>query len=201
MKNLRWNGKAATRRVKPFLELLGPIPLKNKLLPVYGAVKVSDYADLLEGKPEYEKKVCGYIVCLSVVLAILNKVVVGHAKIAIVCEEQTHYEPLARDLFDSFRQLVGGDASNPFFSSINFIAKDSCMLTQPADYLAFAMGKYLDEPGGRKDSWCRSIFCGKPPDKVPGHLYTRQKARAKVIEIIRGSEAAKRSGILTSILP
>jgi hypothetical protein len=185
MSELRWNGTAGERRIKPLLERLGPIPLKNRLFPVYGAVKVSDYADLLKGKPEFEKKVCGYIVCLSVVLAKLNQRVVGHAKIKIVCERQDQYEPLARALFESFGNIVGKDPRNPYFSSIEYIDKDSCMLTQPADFLSFAMGKYLDERGSRKDLWCRPIFNGHDPKTVPGHLYGREQARRKITEIIR----------------
>jgi hypothetical protein len=194
---LRWNGRASEKRVKSVLERLGSIPLKNRLMPVYGAVKSSDYLDLLVGKPEFEKKICGYAVCLSIIFTKLTKLLAGHLKIKIVCERQDRYEPLARALFDSFVSIVGKDPRNPYFSGIEFIPKESSMLTQPADYLAFALGKYLDERGSKKDLWCRPIFGEFSPNKIPGHVYTRERARQKIIEIMRRVDELEKRGFLS----
>jgi hypothetical protein len=188
MRSLHWNGETGKRRIKPLLERLGHVPYKNGLLPLYGAIKISDYLDLMQGKPDFEKKLCGYLICLSVIFSALNKIFKGDVKIKIVCEKQKEYEPLAQALFSSFRQMVGKDPANPYFSGLEFIQKDDSILTQPADFLAFAMGKYLDERGGKKDLWCRPIFNGKDPKTVPGHVYPKEQARKKMTEIIRRVE-------------
>jgi Protein of unknown function (DUF3800) len=184
MKNLRWNVKQSRWRVRDWLAKLGAIPYRHHLCPVYGAVKVSDYFDLIAGEPELERKMCGYSLCLSVIFSVLMRDLPGHAQVKIVCEEQTQYEPLARSLFDSFGNLAAKSAKNAYFKGIEFIAKDSSPLTQPADFLAFAIGKYLDERETRKDLWCRPIFGKRHPDKVPGRAHTKEKARTLVKEML-----------------
>jgi hypothetical protein len=186
MKDLYWSSKYSERRVKDLLARLGPIPYRHHLCPVYGAVKVSDYFDLIAGQSELEQKMCGYDLCLAVVFSVLTRDLPGHAQVKIVCEEQNQYEPLARGLFESFGRIAGKDPRNPYFKGIEFIRKDSFPLTQPADYLAFAMGKYLDERGSKKDLWCRPIFGNKKPEQIPGRTHTRAKARKLVSEMLAG---------------
>jgi Protein of unknown function (DUF3800) len=186
MKDLYWNSKHSERRVKDWLAKLGPIPYRHHLCPVYGAVRVADYFDLLAGEAELEQKMCGYNLCLAVIFSVLCRDLPGHAQVKIVCEEQNEYGPLARGLFDSFGQMVARNPKNPYFKGIEFIRKDSSPLTQPADYLAFAIGKYLDERDGKKDLWCRPVFGNKPPERIPGRTHTRAKARALVRQMLDG---------------
>lgn len=186
MKDLRWSGEKGERRTKALLARLGPVPYRHGLCPVYGAVKVSDYFDLIEGDPEFEQKICGYILCLAVVLSVLVRDLPGHVKVKIICDKQYQYEPLARELFKSFREMVAKSPKNAYFEDIDFITRDSLALTQPADYLAFALTKVLDEKGSKKELWCRPIFNGKEPSKIPGRLYTRDKARRSILEIKNG---------------
>jgi Protein of unknown function (DUF3800) len=193
MKNLRWGGDFGERRVTQLLARLGPIPYKHGLCPVYGAVKVSDYIDLIKGEAELEKKVCGYILCLSTIFSALTRDLPGYAEIKIICEQQDQYEPLARGLFDSFGRIVARDPRSAYFRSIGFIPKDDSPLTQPADFLAFAITKYLDERGSTKDLGCRPIFGGKDPEKIPGRLYTREKAIKTLQDIKKGLKARRPS--------
>jgi hypothetical protein len=195
MSGLRWNSPSASRRVKPLLARLGPIPHTHNLHPVYGAVKVTDYINLIANEPEFEKKMCGYILCLSIVFSVLAKHLPGHAKLKIVCEQQSEYEPLARALFDSFSKMVGRNPKCAYFSDIGFIPKDSSPLTQPGDFLAFAKGKYLDERGSRKDLWSRPILGSAGPDGIPGRVHSRENARRLVKQIKSGTQARQASGI------
>lgn len=185
MKDLRWNERRAEYRVKPLLEKLGPIPRANHLSPVYGAVKVSDYFDLVAGRSELEQKMCGYFLCLSIILSVLLNDLPQYARAKIVCEEQKEYEPLAGALFKSFSEVVAETPGRAYFSGIEFIPKDSSSLTQPSDYLAFAITKYYDERGSRKDLWCRPIFGGKEPERVAGRCSTKQKSRETVQAILK----------------
>jgi len=184
MKDLYWHGKAAERRTKQLLARLGPIPTQCTLSPVYGATRVSDYWDLIQGNTELEQKMCGYMVCLAVIFAAFVTVLPPLTEVKVVCEKQNQYEPLARVLFDSFGQDARGDQQKPQFKSIEFIEKDSSLLTQPSDFLAFAMGKYLDERDSRKDFWCRPIFGGKDPGSIQGSVQTKSKARKTVADVL-----------------
>ncbi len=185
MKSLRWKGAHAEKRVRGLLERLGPIPKNHGLCPVYGAVRVSDYYDIIEGYPELEQKMCGYVLCLSVVLSVLSRDLPPEAIVTVVCEQQNQYQPLALGLFDSFSHIAASSPKNAYFKALTFIPKDRTVLTQPADYLSFAMTKYLDERGSRKDKWCRPIFAGKNPERIAGRTHTREKARHLVAEVLQ----------------
>lgn len=194
MKELRWNGRGAEKRVRDWLATLGAIPHHYGLKPIYGAIETSDYSDILAGESELQKKLCGYLVCLSVIFACLTTRLPGHAKIKIICERQRCYESLARALFESYSTMVAKDPRNPFFSGIEFIPKNYSALTQPADFLSFAMTKFLDQRGTRKDAWCRPIFGGIRPDKIDGRCYDRKRARWIISSMKRNIKTGHRIG-------
>jgi hypothetical protein len=175
--DLHWGGVAAARRLPKLLANLGEIPYKNNLTPIYGAIKASDYADMIEHEPKYKNKVIlnGYTAALNVVFNELLNIFPAMAVIKIVCEQQEYYSDLANQLFRAFN--TGLSAKHPMFSGIEFIQKDSSVMTQPADYLAFAVAKYLDERGSKKDLWCRPIFGKSAPNKIPGYTFSRVTAR------------------------
>jgi hypothetical protein len=190
MNELRWNGKYAEKRVRGLLTRLGLVPYSLGLCPVYAAVKVSDNADLLGDSSTREKEqkaiLCGYILCLSAVLSSLTYQLQSHAVVKIVCERQDEYALRANDLFRAHSKRTARDPQNPYFKGIEFIEKESSAAIQPGDFLAFAVGKYLDERGSKKDIWCRSIFGDNKPEKV-GYRYTTEKARKTVGKILQGT--------------
>jgi len=194
MNGLRWNARGAKKLVRDLLARLGPIPAEHGLCPVYGAVKVGDYLDLVAGESDFNKRLCGYVMDLLRIFVTLNSQVPAHGKIKIVCEQQNTYEPLARGLFEVFAKMAARDPYCPWFNSIEFVPKDATSLTQPSDFLAFAMGKYLDECGGKKDLWCRPIFGHMKPNKIPGCVYTRDRARFLVSAIIKNSKDGRLVG-------
>ncbi len=199
MSELRWNSNHAERRVRELLARLGPVPYNLGLRPVYGAVRVSDYADVI-GKPptshEVEQRIilCGYVLCLSAVLSSLTYKLPSHAVIKIVCERQDEYALRANDLFGAHSKRVGRDPQRPYFKSIEFIEKESSTATQPGDFLAFAVGKYLDRHGTKKDIWCRPIFGDNKPERA-GYTYTREKARKTIRTILQGTADRIKRGI------
>jgi hypothetical protein len=196
MNQLRWNSKHSERRIQPLLSRLGTVPHNLGLRPVYAAVKVSDYADLIANARKHDGKVilCGYILCLSVVLSWLTDRLPSHAVVKIVCERQDEYALRAKALFDATAKRTARDPQNPYFNSIEFIEKDSSVATQPADFLAFAVGKHLDEQGSKKDLWCTPIFGGNDARKI-GYVYTRDKVRGTVRKIQKGTDALIARGV------
>ena len=181
MSELRWNHSSAKTRVRDLLAKLGPIPWDCGLVPVYGAVKTSDYIDLVRGYPLLEK-FGGYLLSISHVFLLLMETVPVYERIKIVCEEQDQYETSARAMFNVFRRTA--EPLHAKLTSIEFVPKGSTALTEPADYLAFAMGKALSEPESRKDLWCRPIHGeGRELRCKPGMWLPRHVARDTITQI------------------
>jgi hypothetical protein len=175
MKELRWTHRNAERRTKSLLAQLGPLPYKFKLKPIYGATKISHFADML--KSEIDKEVfSGYIVCLSSILAKLCVSLPSHATLRVICEEQKVYQELARKLFHLVAKWMSKKPENPWLDEFGTVQKASTCMTEPSDYLAFAIGKYLDEKDSKKDLWCRPVFNGIDPKKIV-KVFHREQAR------------------------
>jgi hypothetical protein len=64
-------------------------------------------------------------------------------------------------------------------------------MTEPADFLASGIGKYLDENGTKKDLWCRPIFGELDPSKIVDAM-PRESAR-EATEIILNSSRKRES--------
>jgi hypothetical protein len=181
MKELRWNHPNAETRVRDLLAKLGPIPYDCGLVPVYGAVKASDYIDLVKGHPVLED-FGGYLLSISHVFGLLMETVPVYERIKIVCEEQRTYEASARAMFDVLRK--NAEPLHAKLTSIEFVSKGSTALIEPADYLAFAMGKALSEPESRKDLWCRPIHGeGRELRCRPGMWLPRHVARDTITQM------------------
>jgi len=185
------------------LARLGEIPHKHKLIPIHGATKVSDYADLIEHDPKYKNKVIlnGYTAALNLVFNKLLDNFSPMTVIKIVCEQQEYYSDLANQLFRAFSMSLA--EYHPMITGMEFIMKNTSVMTQPADYLAFAIGKYLDERGTKKDLWCRPIFGDFDPDKLPGHTFSKVEARLAV-GVVRMNIQLQLRGVLppgTIIVP
>lgn len=145
---LRWNKDSTRRR----LAKLGPIPHRHGLIKVIGAVKVSDYADLLQNMSEIYA-VQGYHACLfPIIVEVLKAVRVGQ-HIRWVFEEQQDYEQQARNVFRNFPET---DRNR--LTDISFVGKDASIRTQPADFLAYAMLQKRRAPQSIRAQWCEPIF-------------------------------------------
>lgn len=159
MNSLRMNSKP--ERARKLLNTLGPLPYKHGLKPIYGAVKTGDYLDILT-TPALRKKFPGYVICLTAIMQRLSIKVPLNESIKIVCEIQKTYEEAALRTFGQIR--VSKPISNPeraYFSGIEFIPKDSSILTQPSDYLAYALAESHENQNSPKAKLCKAI-CGPP---------------------------------------
>lgn len=145
---LRWSKDSTRRR----LARLGPIPHRHGLLKVIGAVRVSDYADLLQNMSEVYA-VQGYLACLFPIIVEVLKAVPASEQIRWFFEEQHDYEQQARNIFRNFPEV---DRNR--LTDISFLAKDATMRTQPADFLAYAMLQKRRDPQSIRAQWCEPIF-------------------------------------------
>jgi hypothetical protein len=193
MKELRWNHPNADTRVRDLLAKLGPIPYDCGLVPVYGAVKASDYIDLVKGHPVLED-FGGYLLSISHVFTLLMETLPVYERIKIVCEEQNAYVTDVKAIFDVFRKTA--EPLHAKLAGIEFVPKGS-VLIEPADYLAFALGKALSEPESKKDLWCRPIHGeGRPLECRPGMWLNRDVARQTITGIL--AESGSRINIALS---
>jgi hypothetical protein len=145
---LRWNKDSTRRR----LAKLGPKPHRHGLIKVIGAVKVSDYADLLQNMSEIYA-VQGYHACLFPIIVEVLKSVPAGEDIRWVFEEQQDYEQQARNVFGNFPET---DRNR--LTDVSFVGKDATVRTQPADFLAYAMLQKRRDPQSIRAQWCEPIF-------------------------------------------
>lgn len=188
MGDLRWNDDKAERRVRDLLAKLGPLPHKHGLSPIFGAVRYGDYVDMVAGIPEMESKVKGYAVCFSTVLAKLMEIEQPES-VKIVCERQDRYESHARHLMSVYEWLALEDGLPVHFHSIEFVSKGVTVLTQPSDYLAFAIAKQISEPDSTRALWTQPILNGKTIDGLPGKCLERERVRDLMRQVMERKAA------------
>jgi hypothetical protein len=158
MRTLRLNSNRGEIRGRELLGRLGPLPYKHGLAPIYGAVKTSDYLDIVSNT-DYKNDFPGYAICLTAVMQRLSKALPGHESVKIVCEIQRSYEEIARRTFRQVRAAAPiSDPNRPYFAAIDFISKGSSVLTQPCDFLAYAIAEGHQDGESHKAKLCRPIL-------------------------------------------
>ncbi len=162
MKELRWNDRRAERRIKPLLERLAQIPEQCGLIPIVGGVRFADYEDLLSGTP-WEKILSGYMHCLFALVTQILRVTPPDERIEFVFEAQDKYEPYANDAFNKGLALPDHHFSRtsdgrPKIAKWGFVPKNSTVLLQPADYLAFALRAAWTDKHSRQAQWCLPLL-------------------------------------------
>ncbi len=182
MNELRWNYP----RIKKLLDRLGPIPGKCKLTPVVGGVRVSDYEDLIAGTID-EKLMKGYIACLMPLVFQLLRVVPSDDRVDLIFEEQKEYEPYANLALSALISLMNesipwgrGRDGLPKLSKWSFVPKDSTILTQPADYFAYALLQAYRDKNSKKTKWCQSILESGGGEGI-GAILKRQTIRRIIV--------------------
>jgi hypothetical protein len=166
MKRLRWNHPVSTGR---FLSEMAAVPYRHGLTPVIGAVRVSDYADMLTNAVE-EKVVRGYMLALYPIIVEMLLIFPGSERIKWVFEEQAQYEPIVHTMFRNFTELRCKER----MAGIEFIPKDSSVLTQPADFLAYAVLQQLRDSTSERTRMCNPILGNERP---VGRILDREMIR------------------------
>jgi hypothetical protein len=149
---------AATERL---LARLGPIPEEVGLTPLFGGVKVSDYFDLVRGT-NAEKFSKGFNMALCPLVLKTLHFVPKDERVEFFFEQQNEYEFGVNQLLGwlsqcSSRELVNADGKSKI-ARWGFVPKDSTILTQPADYLSYALTQVYRDAGSKKSEWCRPIL-------------------------------------------
>jgi hypothetical protein len=181
MNELRWHSKQ-NHRIKALLETLGDIPYQCGLLPVFGGVNVADYSDLVSGTL-VKKMYKGYLVSLLPVIAAAIIPLKADERVKLVFEVQTHYEwgtQMFGMVFRAFEQFQTPDG-HPRLSGIEFIPKISSCLTQPADYLAYAILQQHRDVTSLKARWTLPILKDR---YAIGKFMTRNEIRPVIKQLM-----------------
>lgn len=174
MKELRWK-RERTRRL---LERLGPIPEACGLQGAMCGVRYQDYEDLITGKPG-EKLIKGYIACLIPMVIQILRGIPRDERLELFLEEQWQYAPfadMALQLAIIPHQWTTTSDGKPKLARWGFVPKGSTLMTDPADYLAFALREVWTDGKSKKADWCRPILTSGSGEGY-GVVLTRDKIR------------------------
>ncbi|MGO9210140.1 MAG: DUF3800 domain-containing protein [Terriglobales bacterium] len=174
MKRLKWAEEE--NEIRTLLARLGPIPHECGLTALLGAAKVSDYQDLVDGNPA-QKLLKGYYISLVAILDAALKNIPKDERLRLVSEQQDQYAFRAGLIFNSYKHArTTSDQSK--LAEIAFVPKDACALTQPADYLAYALLQLYRDPKSKKSQLCEPILRNTRP--AFGNIVYGEKARTLV---------------------
>ena len=148
-KELRWN-KPAT---KSLLTRLAPIPFDCGLRPIYASVTDSDYSDLLENDLEKWVHKTYIVAALPMMLLAINSIPADET-IKFVFDQQLQYENMVKimHLFLQKHKTPSGEAK---LTSIEYVFQSP--LTEPGDYLAYAITQVCRNMNSRKADLCAPI--------------------------------------------
>jgi hypothetical protein len=152
MKKLRW----IRNRNADLLLRMAKVPHECGLLPVFAAVRVSDYIDQV-GDYEAKKLTTGYFVALyCAVLAVLDYLPKGE-RVELIFEEQVDYAAVREfALHDIAKKKSLRKAKKTALAKWSSIPKSS--LLEPADYLAYALMQTLVDPHSLRSKLCSPIL-------------------------------------------
>jgi hypothetical protein len=179
MNRLRWKNQ----RTKKLLARLGPIPEGCGLQRVVGGVRVRDYEDLIVGTPA-EKIAKGYYTALYPLVIRILRWVPADERVKLVFEEQREYEAYTGSVLSS---LANGPDPKwrttdglPKLAEWAFVPKGSTTLTEPSDYLAYALLQNYRDKTSERANWCMPILGGLK-FKAIGRVMRRMEIRALVV--------------------
>lgn len=185
--------------VRRMLAKAGPIPVSCGLTPMIGGVRQKDYMDQLAGTRD-QKLLNGYVNCVSFAVINAMRSLPPGERLEVVFEQQERYgwmNDISMQVItdDTHPELVLPDGGSKL-ASWRSVRKELTNLTEPADYLAFALRHLWENENSTKTRWCRPMLdsCG---DKAVGKIMRRDEIRQvtaggyieRVIEDVKNGRA------------
>lgn len=97
-------------------------------------------------------------------------------RIKFVFDQQTHYEPFARIMFRVLKENRT-PSGEPRLAGVEFVPREDTQLTQPGDYLAYAIAQTYRDPRSLKSNLCAPIVIGLPNNNPIAVPLTRDLVR------------------------
>lgn len=178
MKTLRFK-KDCDRQL---LARLGPIPDECGLTPVLGGIKYEHYKDLVAGT-KGEKLLKGYIACLYPLIINVLRSIPRNERLEIIFEAQNEYQPYAEHVLTALSGIrhhkeewfVTEDGAQKL-AKWSFVPKNSTVLTEPADYFAYALWQLYQDKNSRRSEWCAPILKSGNGEGI-GRIMSREEIR------------------------
>jgi hypothetical protein len=155
MNDLRWS---KPERIERLLSALGSVPHAAGLQAVVATASMSDYDDLVSGS-ELERLYKSYMISLIGIINVVTENIPAYETFKLVLERNDRYEVNVQSLFRGSKKSNGGGK----LISIEFVDKGVTALTEPGDYLAYAMLERHRNAGSVRDKLCSPIFNNTRP--------------------------------------
>ena len=168
-------------RERHTLKRAGGLPEKFGLMPLAASIQFSDYSDLIVGT-EDEHIYPGYLACLQILMIQVLKGLPEGETLEVVFEQQDRYFEITNMAMHVFSmaqlphwRLKDGRSK---LAKWGWVAKGYTLLTEPADYFAYALLQIFRDSSSTKAKWCSPIL---PKDgNAYGYAVTRSMARRMV---------------------
>jgi hypothetical protein len=172
MNRLRWTEE---KRVSRLLDRLGPVPHDAGLTAIFSAVRVADYEDLIDGT-HMQKLMKGYFICILGIVNMLMQEIPSNETFKLVLENQSEY---ANGIIQTHRgsQEFTPDGRKKW-ASVEFLEKDDTVLTEPGDFLAYALLQLARDPQSVRTRLCSPILQNTKPALARDHRQSKEVLRS-----------------------
>jgi hypothetical protein len=188
MRELRWS---RPDRVKKLLDALGPVPHAAGLQAVFTTAAMSNYEDLIYGTL-MERLLRAYILAVIGMIYLIGKNIPPSETFKLVLEANERYEVNVQSLFRASKGMLTPDGKRKLVS-IEYVDKGTTCLTEPADYLAYAMLQRHRSPGSLRDTLCAPILKNTRPGLGRDHQQQPELIRQWVTQTINAHPNLMRS--------
>jgi hypothetical protein len=175
-------------RSRKLLTQLGMLPEKHRLLPLLSGVRADDYWDIVQGTT-IEKFAKAYCVALYPIVLDALIFIPDTERVEFVMETQIEYQPYADRIFNAVAEYseprLKTEGGKSKLANWSYVPKASSILTQPADYLAFAALQHYRDPNGAKWDICRAIvepYLANVPDLLSASIVSKERMRGLIEE-------------------
>jgi hypothetical protein len=179
MNELRWS---KPDRLKRLLDCLGPVPHSAGLQVVFSTARMKDYDDLIVGT-KIAPFLRSYYFSLMGIISLIAKGIPADETFKIVLESNQRYMANANGLFQMTRGLKTPDG-RPKLVSLEFVDKGVTLLTEPGDYLAYALLQTDRDPTGIRAALSSPILKHAKPAWGVKHHHQPELLRQLVTALI-----------------
>jgi hypothetical protein len=157
MNKLRWKHE---KSIAKLLNRLGPVPHDAGLTAIFSTVSVADIEDLMDGT-HLQKAMKGYLICVLGLVNVLMQQLPEDETFKLVLENQPEY---ANAVIETHR---GSNDKTPDgrkrWVSVEFLDKEDTVLTEPGDFLAYALLQKSRDPLSARARLCAPILENSRP--------------------------------------
>lgn len=153
MQELRWS---KPERVKRLLDALGAIPHSAGLQGLLSTVKAVDFEDLVDGT-QMQKLMKGYFITLLGMIHMIAHEIPKEETFKLVLEAQSEYARGVHQTFIGTRDMLTPSGARKLVS-VEFVDRDQTCLTEPSDFLAYAILQQHRDPRSERTQLCSPIL-------------------------------------------